>query len=166
MANWCALGAWQKSCRIRVFSYVVSDLDGIESNHDPIALAFWGFRAGSKALGNKRRSSHSSQLRSGAMFEQACAWNQYPIASLFRLRRNCMSFALLSRYGIRTLTLCSRFLRCPTDSILDKACSNPGQLDSRPRGCISVRKSLSLQDLGFLYFKTRFDLCPRYILTK
>ena len=46
------LGAGKQSCRIRVFSYVVSGLDGIESNHDPIAFAFWGFRAGSKALGN------------------------------------------------------------------------------------------------------------------
>ena len=52
VANWCALGGWQESCRIRVSSHVVSGLDGIESNHHPIARAFWGFRAGSKALGN------------------------------------------------------------------------------------------------------------------
>ncbi len=68
------LGAGKQSCRIRVFSYVVSDLDGIESNHDPIAFAFWGFRGGSKALGNNPAVIITLELiRSGATFAQACA---------------------------------------------------------------------------------------------
>src|SRR5438067_6256202 len=100
VANWCALGAWQKSCGIRIFSYVVSGLDGIESNHDPIALAFWGFRAGSKALGNNPAVIITLKLievrhnvRAGV-----CP-NHIQSHHYFRLRRNSMSFALLSSYG-------------------------------------------------------------------
>jgi hypothetical protein len=99
MADWCALGGWQKSCRIRVFSYIVSGLDGIESNHGPTALVFWGFRAGSKALGNNPAVIITLELievwrdvRAGA-----CV-NHIQSHHCFRLRRSCMSFALLSCY--------------------------------------------------------------------
>src|SRR6266480_2251718 len=47
VANWCALGCWKKSCRIRVSSYAVFRLDDVQSNHDRVALAF---RASSKTV--------------------------------------------------------------------------------------------------------------------
>src|SRR6266480_5269034 len=100
VANWCALGGWQESCRIRIFSYVVSGLDGIESNHYPIALAFWGFRAGTKALGNNPAVIITLELievwrdvRAGV-----CP-NHIQSHHCFTLRRNCMNFALLSCYS-------------------------------------------------------------------
>jgi hypothetical protein len=41
VANWCALGGWQKSCRIRLISNVVSDPDDLKSDHSRIAHGFY-----------------------------------------------------------------------------------------------------------------------------
>src|SRR6266571_2065104 len=53
MADWCALARWQKSCRIRVFSYVVSGLDDLKSNHIRIAPCFYDFLCCAKSTGSQ-----------------------------------------------------------------------------------------------------------------
>jgi hypothetical protein len=40
MAGWCALAGRQQSCRIRLFSDLVSGLDDLKSNHTHIAPGF------------------------------------------------------------------------------------------------------------------------------
>jgi hypothetical protein len=43
MADWCPLARWEKSCRVRVSSYIVLGLDGVESNHGRVARDFHNF---------------------------------------------------------------------------------------------------------------------------
>ena len=83
MADWCPLSRWKKSCRIRLFSYVVSGVDDLKSNHSPIALAFWGFRAGSKALGTPAVIITLELIEVWRDVREGVCPQSYPIASLF-----------------------------------------------------------------------------------
>lgn len=66
----------------------------------------------------------------------------------FGLRRNSMRFALQPRYGRPGVHI----VVTASPVSLAHDVFNDGYLGGGLRRCISVRKSLSLQDLMFLYF--------------
>ncbi len=51
MANWSALADRQESCRARIFPYIGSDFNGIESNRNRTAAAFCNSRTCPKKRG-------------------------------------------------------------------------------------------------------------------
>ena len=73
-----------------------------------------------------------------------------------------MRLALLSHYGYPDI----RIVITVSPVSLAHDVFKDGSVGGGLHRWISARKSLSLRDLMFLYFKTRFDLCPRHILTK